>query len=65
MVEQKWSKRETYSNLIEKAGCYMDTDEIIDNYEKYFLEVVRYEGNKSELAYEDFEKGLKVLANGE
>ena len=65
MVEQNWSKRETYSNLIEKAGCYMDIDEIMDHYEEYFLEVVRYEGNKSELAYEDFERGLKELVNGE
>lgn len=63
MTEQGWDKTDTFRNLIEKSGCWSDVQEIMDHYDDYFIEVIRYEGNKSNISYEDFKKELEVLQN--
>lgn len=61
MVEQDWGKEETFYNLIEKAGVISNIDNIMDNYDIYFIEVIRYEGQKSAINYEQFNKKLWLL----
>ncbi|AGO10946.1 AaceriAFR560Wp [[Ashbya] aceris (nom. inval.)] len=61
MVEQGWSQLETFENLIEKAGCWQHVDELMDNYDRYFIEVITYRGDKSEISYDDFVKQLKAV----
>ncbi|SCU78200.1 LAMI_0A03796g1_1 [Lachancea mirantina] len=61
MPEQDWDKRETFVNLIEKAGCWQFAETVMDNYEKYFVDVIRYRGDKSEISYPEFHRGLKAL----
>lgn len=53
--EQGWDKKETFLNLIEKAGVYAYAKEVLDDYQNHFLKVIRYEGNKSSLSYAEFE----------
>lgn len=59
MVEQKWNQEETFLNLIEKAGCWDYVNEVFDHHEKYFVEVIRYEGLKSSITYNDFIEKLE------
>ncbi|SCU82425.1 LADA_0C05182g1_1 [Lachancea dasiensis] len=54
MPEQNWSKKDTFRNLIEKAGYLGDVDSLMDHYEDYFVEVIRYEGNKSQIKYDEY-----------
>ncbi|CCC68149.1 hypothetical protein NCAS_0B00650 [Naumovozyma castellii] len=61
MIEQDWDKEDTFRNLIEKAGCERHVTEIMDNYEEYFIEVIRYEGRKSAISYKTFKKELSKL----
>ncbi|KAL3231032.1 Uncharacterized protein RNJ44_00671 [Nakaseomyces bracarensis] len=61
MVEQKWDKKTTFLNLIQKAGCYHDAEEILENYSKYFIEVIKYEGKKSDIDYEGFKRSFDML----
>lgn len=58
MPEQGWDKEDTFQNLIEKAGCWEHIDIIMNNYEEYFLEVIRYKGDKSEIGYNEFKNLL-------
>lgn len=62
MVEQGWDKEDTFRNLLEKAGCVSNIDDIMNNYEQYFIEVIRYEGNKSSINYKDFKNGLDRIS---
>lgn len=61
MPEQKWDQQDTFINLIEKAGCWASVSKIMENPEKYFLEVIRYEARKSEITYAQFQKGMDRL----
>lgn len=61
MTEQGWDKEETFLNLIYKAGVSSHVQEIMDHYDQYFIEVIRYEGNKSAITYEGFEARLTKL----
>lgn len=61
MVEQGWDKKETFLNLIQKAGCWNEAGQILNDYEKYFLEVIKYEGKKSEITYDAFISGFEKL----
>lgn len=61
MVEQGWDKKTTFLHLIQKAGCHSNAEEILDNYQKYFLEVIKYEGKKSEIDYDDFKIAFDEL----
>ncbi|CCK71357.1 uncharacterized protein KNAG_0G03000 [Huiozyma naganishii CBS 8797] len=55
MLEQHWDKRATFENLVQKAGCSDGAAQhIVDHYEKYFVEVIRYEGYATEIAYPEF-----------
>lgn len=63
--EQGWDQRETFENLIEKAGCWNYLEEVMKHWEKYFDEVIRYEGTKSEIAWDEFETGLSTVAEAE
>lgn len=63
MVEQRWNKRDAFINLIEKADVLASPAEIFKNYDKYFVQVIRYEGHKSMIAYDQFESKLKELKN--
>ncbi|SCV05891.1 LANO_0H17458g1_1 [Lachancea nothofagi CBS 11611] len=60
MPEQGWDKKDTFSNLIEKAGYWKDVDSLMDHYEDYFLEVVRYEGDKSQIEYKEFKRLMEL-----
>lgn len=62
MIEQCWDKTETFRNLIEKAGCWSNIDEIMDHYDQYFVDVVRYEGNKSSITYNQFKLVLDKIS---
>ncbi|CDO93500.1 unnamed protein product [Kluyveromyces dobzhanskii CBS 2104] len=53
--EQGWDQRETFENLIAKAGCWKYVEEVMEHWEKYFDEVIRYEGTKSEISWKEFE----------
>lgn len=59
--EQGWDKKETFLNLIEKAGVYAYANEVLDDYQNHFVKVIRYEGNKSSLSYAEFEDLLEEL----
>lgn len=59
MPEQSWDKQDTFTNLIKKAGCWKYVDEILENYERYFTQVIRYEGEKSEITYDHFKSLLE------
>ncbi|CAD6648967.1 BAH_G0050950.mRNA.1.CDS.1 [Saccharomyces cerevisiae] len=61
MPEQHWNKEDTFANLIEKAGYWGNISEVMDNFETYFIEVIRYEGKKSSITYEEFNKQLKDI----
>ncbi|GCE98112.1 hypothetical protein ZYGM_001264 [Zygosaccharomyces mellis] len=61
MSEQNWDKEETFLNLIYKAGVSSHLQEVLDHYEQYFVQVIRYEGNKSAITYEQFESQLEKL----
>ncbi|KAM3161653.1 AMMECR1 domain-containing protein [Lachancea thermotolerans] len=61
MPEQGWDKQETFQALIEKAGYYRDIGQLIDSYDEYFVEVLRYEGDKSAIAYEEFSRQLEQV----
>lgn len=61
MSEHNWDKEETFLNLIYKAGVNSHLEEVLDHYDQYFVEVIRYEGNKSAITYEQFESGLLTL----
>lgn len=61
MPEQGWNKEETFFNLISKAGLGSHVEEVMDHYDEYFVEVIRYEGNKSAITYEDFKSQLTEL----
>lgn len=61
MVEQEWDKDDTFINLIEKAGVLGSVLDIMEDYEQYFLEVIRYEGHKSMINYDDFDEKLEEL----
>lgn len=61
MVEQKWDKLDTFMNLIQKAGVYDSMEEILENYEKYFIQVTRYEGHKSVITYDQFKSKFKEI----
>lgn len=63
--EQGWDKRETFRNLIQKAGCWENADAILDNWAQYFVEVIRYEGSKSEISYKEFARLLPKLGSAE
>lgn len=54
MTEQNWDKRDTFINLIEKAGFTGNPEELLDNYKDYFVQVIKYQGNKSRIAYNEF-----------
>lgn len=58
MPEQHWSKEDTFVNLIEKAGYWGNISEVMDSFESYFIEVIRYEGDKSSITFDEFEKQL-------
>ncbi|KOG96768.1 uncharacterized protein DI49_5107 [Saccharomyces eubayanus] len=58
MPEQHWSKEDTFVNLIEKAGYWGNISEVMDSFESYFIEVIRYEGDKSSITFEEFERQL-------
>ncbi|SMN20530.1 similar to Saccharomyces cerevisiae YOR289W Putative protein of unknown function [Maudiozyma saulgeensis] len=62
MTEQGWDKSETFKNLLEKAGCLSNIDEIMEHYDQYFVDVVRYEGNKSSITYKEFKVGLDKVS---
>ncbi|QLQ79510.1 hypothetical protein HG537_0C01570 [Torulaspora globosa] len=61
MPEQGWDQRETFLNLIEKAGVYTGAEDILEDHQRYFIKVVRYEGNKSAIAFAEFEQRLAEL----
>lgn len=61
MVEQKWDKIDTFVNLIQKAGVYDAIEEILENYDKYFIQVIRYEGHKSVITYTQFKEKLEEI----
>ena len=61
MVEQGWDQRDTFINLIEKAGVIASSYEILQNFDKYFVQVIRYEGHKSVITYDQFEDKLEEL----
>ncbi|CCE63887.1 hypothetical protein TPHA_0G00510 [Tetrapisispora phaffii CBS 4417] len=61
MKEQGWDKHTTFEYLIEKAGCLTNISTVLDNYEKYFVEVIRYEGMESSMDYHAFQKYLDHL----
>ncbi|CEP61793.1 uncharacterized protein LALA0_S04e00848g [Lachancea lanzarotensis] len=54
MPEQHWDKEDTFKNLIEKAGNWKDVDFLMNHYEDYFIDVIRYEGEKSQIGFEEF-----------
>lgn len=54
MVEYDMTKEETFRSLIQKAGCHDSINEIMKYYDKYFVQVVIYECNKSEITYDEF-----------
>ncbi|SCU87629.1 LAFA_0E07888g1_1 [Lachancea sp. 'fantastica'] len=56
MPEQHWDKRDTFRNLIEKAGVWKDVDSLMNHYEDYFIEVIRYEGDKSQIGFDEFKR---------
>lgn len=59
--EQGWDKKETFLNLIEKAGVYSYANEVMEDYEQYFIKVIRYEGKKSAITFREFERRLAEL----
>lgn len=59
--EQNWDKEETFTNLIEKAGVFAYVADVMDHYEDYFVQVIRYEGNKSAISYKEFKEKLEKL----
>ncbi|AET40639.1 uncharacterized protein Ecym_6257 [Eremothecium cymbalariae DBVPG len=61
MEEHNWTQIETFENLIEKAGCWQYVEQIMENYDQYFIEVIKYEGDKSELTYDEFESLLSKV----
>ncbi|CAI4052199.1 hypothetical protein SKDZ_15G4250 [Saccharomyces kudriavzevii ZP591] len=61
MPEQHWNKEDTFVNLIEKAGYWGNISEVMNNFESYFIEVITYEGNKSSITFDEFEKQLKDI----
>lgn len=61
MVEQEWDKEDTFINLIEKAGVFTSIIDIMENYTEYFIEVIRYEGHKSVITYDEFKEKLEEL----
>ena len=63
MPEQHWNKEDTFANLIEKAGYWGNISEIMNNFEIYFIKVIRYEGNKSSITFEEFEKKINGMDN--
>ncbi|SCW01754.1 LAFE_0E06524g1_1 [Lachancea fermentati] len=63
MPEQGWNKKETFANLIEKAGCYEQVDSVIDNFQDFFIEVIRYEGNKSEISFDQYQTLQSLAVN--
>lgn len=63
MVEQRWNQRDTFINLIEKAGVIASSLEVFENYNKYFVQVIRYEGHKSMITYDQFADKLEELEN--
>ncbi|SCV02775.1 LAME_0H05116g1_1 [Lachancea meyersii CBS 8951] len=65
MLEQGWNKEATFTNLIEKAGCLKDVDFLMGHYEEYFIEVVRYKGDKSQIRFDEFQRLLKAHKNVE
>ncbi|EDO17862.1 hypothetical protein Kpol_1043p52 [Vanderwaltozyma polyspora DSM 70294] len=63
MTEQEWDKEDTFLNLIEKSGYWGNAKDVLNNYQDYFLEVIRYEGVKSSITYEEFLEQLNSLLN--
>lgn len=63
MPEQGWDKEETFLNLIEKAGVYAHAKDILEDYENSFVKVIRYEGKKSAISYDEFMVQLGKLKN--
>lgn len=63
MSEQHWDIKETFINLISKAGCPSQASKILDNYSNYFIKVIRYEGIKSEISYDQFQRKLREISN--
>ncbi|CCD27290.1 uncharacterized protein NDAI_0K00990 [Naumovozyma dairenensis CBS 421] len=61
MVEQNWDKDETFQYLIDKSGLWNYIDKIMANKKLYFKQVIRYEGHKSLISYDEFIEKLKVL----
>ncbi|CCF55863.1 hypothetical protein KAFR_0A04280 [Kazachstania africana CBS 2517] len=61
MTEQGWDKEDTFLNLIEKAGSWSNAVDILANYEEYFIRVIRYEGIKSAINYDEFEEKVELL----
>lgn len=61
MEEQGWDKDETYRNLIEKAGCWEEVENIFANYKTFFVEVIRYIGNKSSITEKEFMEKLNKV----
>ncbi|QLL32634.1 hypothetical protein HG536_0D01560 [Torulaspora globosa] len=64
MPEQGWDQRETFLNLIEKAGVSTGVcgpAALLQDYEHYFVKVIRYEGRKSAITFEEFEEKLAEL----
>lgn len=56
--EQGWDQNETFLNLIEKAGVYAGAEDVLQDYERYFIQVIKYEGNKSSISFAEFEEQL-------
>lgn len=65
ILEQGWNERETFRNLIRKAGFLGDIDAALHNWQEYFVEVIRYEGNKTEISYEEFNQLLGNAATNQ
>ncbi|CUS20322.1 LAQU0S01e04038g1_1 [Lachancea quebecensis] len=63
--EQGWDKHETFRNLIRKAGFLGDIDAALDNWQECFVEVIRYEGDKTELNYDEFIRLLDIATTNQ
>lgn len=61
MPEQGWNQQETFENLVEKAGCWKYVTLVMDHWDEYFDEVIRYEGTKSQITWEEFESKLPMI----